>query len=112
MSFSIYRKIVNTSLGLEVSDDKFALICDNNIQRYEMINTISLGYKSIVVAVSDGKYFVPNDKFTYILAQGLAALNNINEALTTDKDDEKMTEVREAIKASNKGYQLGHAFTK
>jgi hypothetical protein len=110
-SYSIYRKVIVTSTGLEVSDDKFALISDNNIQRHEMINTISLGYKSIVVAVSDDKYFVPNDNFTYTLDQGLAALNNINQALNSDnKDDERMQQIRDAIKASNKGYQLGAAF--
>lgn len=109
-SYSIYRKIHITSMGLEVSDNQFALISEDNIQRHEMINTISVGYKSVVVAVSNDKYFVPNDNFTYTLGQGLAVLNNINEALTTDKDGEKMAEIREAIKASNRGYQLGAAF--
>ena len=80
-SYSIYNKIHTTSSArLEVSQDKFALISEANIQRYETLDVYSgSGTKTypIVVAVSNDKYFQPINNNSYTLQAGLDELNKL-----------------------------------
>ena len=103
-SYSIYNKIHTTSSArLEVSKDKFALISEANIQRYETLEVYSgSGTQTypIIVAVSNDKYFQPvNSSISYTLQQGLNELNK----LIADQEVSPLDKIRAE-------YKLGAAF--
>lgn len=77
--YRIYRKVVQFAMGLEVSDTVYALIGDSSIKRWEIIKTMSIGYKSVVAAVVEGSYFVPYENAAYDLTDGLEALEALNK---------------------------------
>jgi hypothetical protein len=76
--YRIYRKVVPVAMGWEVSDTLYALVTDSSIKRWEIIKTMSIGYKSVVAAVVEGSYFVPYEKDAYDLTDGLEALQALN----------------------------------
>ena len=91
--YSIYKPVNPVYCGdfsnLEVSQTKFALINEANIQRYETIEVAGgCGPENIVVAVSDNKYFQPLNNISYKLQTGIDELNRlINSQKEVDELD-------------------------